>query len=128
MLSTSLIIDNLKKDETTDYKKLCKLLKFSRKDDKAKLNIALEALEKLEIISKNDNNEYLNIKDRTHITAKIRCSSKGYCFAVRDNSSEDIYIKENLLNYAWNGDKVLIRIIKEGVRRRSPEGLSLIHI
>ena len=123
MLSTSLIIDNLKKDETTDYKKLCKLLKFSKKDDRAKLNIALEALEKLEIISKNDKNEYLNIKDKTHITAKIRCSSKGYCFAVRDNSSDDIYIKENLLNYAWNGDKVLVRIIKEGVRRRSPEGI-----
>ena len=123
MLSTSSIIDNLKKDESTDYKKLCKLLKFSKKDDKGKLNIALEALEKLEIISKNDKNEYLNIKDNNHITAKIRCSSKGYCFAVRDNSSEDIYIKENLLNYAWNGDKVLVRIIKEGVRRRSPEGI-----
>ena len=82
MLSTSLIIDNLKKDETIDYKKLCKLLKFSKKDDKAKLNIALEALEKLEIISKNDKNEYLNIKHKNHITARIRCSSKGYCFAV----------------------------------------------
>ncbi len=123
MLSTSLIVDNLKIDETTDYKKLCKLLKFSKKDDKAKLSIALEALEKLEIISKNDKNEYLNIKNKNHITAKIRCSSKGYCFAVRDNTSDDIYIKENLLNYAWNGDKVLVRIIKEGVRRRSPEGI-----
>ena len=123
MLNTSSIIDNLKKEETTDYKKLCKLLKFSKKSDKEKLNIALEALEKLEIISKNENNEFINIKDQKHITAKIRCSSKGYCFAVRDNSSEDIYIKENLLNYAWNGDKVLVRIIKEGVRRRSPEGI-----
>tara|TARA_Y100000589_G_scaffold326076_1_gene365189 strand:+ start:1031 stop:3247 length:2217 start_codon:yes stop_codon:yes gene_type:complete len=123
MLSAALIIDNLKREETTDYKKLCKLLKFSKKDDKAKLNIALEALERLEIISKNDKNEYLNIKDKNHITAKIRCSSKGYCFAVRDNNSEDIYIKENLLNYAWNGDKVLVRIIKEGIRRRSPEGI-----
>ena len=55
--------------------------------------------------------------------AKIRCSSKGYCFAVRDNSKEDIYIKENLLNYAWNGDKVLVRILKEGFKRRSPEGI-----
>ncbi len=123
MLSTSSIIDNLKNDESTDYKKLCKLLRYSRKDDKAKLSIALEALEKLEIICKNDKDEYLNIKDNTHITAKIRCSSKGYCFAVRDNSSEDIYIKENLLNYAWNGDKVLVRITKDGVRRRSPEGI-----
>ena len=70
MLSTSLIINNLRKDETTDYKRLCKLLKLSKKDDKAKLNIALEALEKLEIISKNNKNEYLNTKGNIHITAK----------------------------------------------------------
>jgi len=123
MLSTSLIIDSIKKDETLDYKKLCKLLKISKKNEKVKLDIALEALEKLEIIQKTENNKYLDIRDKNHITAKIRCSSKGYCFAVRDDSNEDIYIKENLMNHAWNGDKVLVRIIKEGVRRRSPEGI-----
>ena len=123
MFCTSHIIDNIKKDEKVDYKKLCKLLKISKKNDKEKLNIALDALEKLQIIRKNDKNEFENIKDDNHISAKIRCSSKGYCFAVRDSSNEDIYIKENLLNYAWNGDKVLVRIIKEGIRRRSPEGV-----
>ena len=123
MFSTSHIIDNIKKDEIVEYKKLCKLLKISKKNDKDKLNIALDALEKLEIIRKNDKNEFENIKNENHISAKIRCSSKGYCFAVRDNSNEDIYIKENLLNYAWNGDKVLVRIIKDGIRRRSPEGV-----
>ena len=123
MFNTSNIIDNIKKDEIVEYKKLCKLLKISKKNDKDKLNIALDALEKLEIIRKNDKNEFENIKNENHIPAKIRCSSKGYCFAVRDNSNEDIYIKENLLNYAWNGDKVLVRIIKDGIRRRSPEGV-----
>ena len=123
MFNTSNIIENIKKDEIIEYKKLCKLLKISKKNDKDKLNIALDALEKLEIIRKNDKNEFENIKNENHIPAKIRCSSKGYCFAVRDNSNEDIYIKENFLNYAWNGDKVLVRIIKEGLRRRSPEGV-----
>ncbi len=123
MFNTAHIIDNINKEEIVEYKKLCKLLKISKKNDKDKLNIALDALEKLEIIRKNDKNEFENIKNENHISAKIRCSSKGYCFAVRDNSNEDIYIKENLLNYAWNGDKVLVRIIKEGLRRRSPEGV-----
>ena len=123
MFSTSNIIDNIKKDEIIEYKKLCKLLKISKKNDKDKLNIALDALQKLEIIKKNDKNEFQNIKDVNHISAKIRCSSKGYCFAVRDNSDEDIYIKENFLNYAWNGDKVLVRVIKEGIRKKSPEGV-----
>ncbi len=123
MFSTSLIIDNLNKKEGLEYKKLCRLLKLSKKSDKDKLDIALRALEELEIINKNGDNEYFKVKESNHLVAKIRCSSKGYCFAVRDNNKEDIYIKENLLNYAWNGDKVLVRIIKEGVRRRSPEGI-----
>lgn len=123
MFSTSSIIENLNQTEGLEYKKLCRLLKLSKKTDKVKLDIALRALEELEIINKNKDNEYFNVKDSNHLVAKIRCSSKGYCFAVRENNNEDIYIKDNLLNYAWNGDKVLVRIIKEGVRRRSPEGV-----
>ena len=123
MFTSSSIIDNLNKSEGLEYKKLCRLLKITKKSDKDKLDIALTALEKLEIINKNENDEYTCIKDNDHLVAKIRCSSKGYCFAVRGKDKEDIYIKENLLNYAWNGDKVLVRIIKEGYRRRSPEGI-----
>ena len=123
MFSTSSIIDNLKQEKGLEYKKLCRLLKISKKSEKDKLVIALEALERLEVINKNSDNEYYNVKDSSHIVAKIRCSSKGYCFAVRDNNKEDIYIRENLLNCAWNGDKVLVRILKEGFRRRSPEGI-----
>jgi len=123
MFTTSSIIDNLNQSEGLEYKKLCRLLKITKKSDKDKLDIALTALEKLEIINKNTDNEYTCSKDSSHIVAKIRCSSKGYCFAVREKNKEDIYIKENLLNCAWNGDKVLVRIIKEGYRRRSPEGI-----
>ena len=123
MFTTSSIIDNLNHSEGLEYKKLCKSLKITKKSDKDKLDIALKALEKLEIINKNEDDEYTCTKESNHIVAKIRCSSKGYCFAVRGKNKEDIYIKENLLNYAWNGDKVLVRIIKEGYRRRSPEGI-----
>jgi ribonuclease R len=123
MFTTSSIIDNLNHSEGLEYKKLCKSLKITKKSDKDKLDIALTALEKLEIINKNADDEYTYTNENNHIVAKIRCSSKGYCFAVRGKNKEDIYIKENLLNYAWNGDKVLVRIIKEGYRRRSPEGI-----
>ena len=100
MFTSSSIIDNLNHSEGLEYKKLCRLLKLSRKSDKDKLDIALTALEKLEIINKNADNEYTCTKNNSHIVAKIRCSSKGYCFAVRGKDKEDIYIKENLLNYA----------------------------
>ncbi len=123
MFSASSIIDNLDQSEGLEFKKLCRTLKITKKSEKDKLAIALTALEKLEIINKNEDNEYTCTQHSKHIVAKIRCSSKGYCFAVRGKNKEDIYIKENLLNYAWNGDKVLVRIIKEGYRRRSPEGI-----
>jgi ribonuclease R len=123
MFSASSIIDNLDQSEGLEFKKLCRTFKLTKKSEKDKLEIALTALEKLEIINKNENNEYTYMQNSNHIVAKIRCSSKGYCFAVRGKNKEDIYIKENLLNYAWNGDKVLVRIIKEGYRRRSPEGI-----
>ncbi|KGF97665.1 3'-to-5' exoribonuclease RNase R [Prochlorococcus marinus str. MIT 9201] len=123
MFSASSIINNLDQSEGLEFKKLCRTLKITKKSEKDKLAIALTALEKLEIINKNEDNEYTCKQHSKHIVAKIRCSSKGYCFAVRGKNKEDIYIKENLLNYAWNGDKVLVRIIKEGYRRRSPEGI-----
>ena len=111
MFTSSSIIDSLNQSEGLEYRKLCRSLKITKKSDKDKLDIALLALEKLEIINKNLNDEYICSKDSNHIVAKIRCSSKGYCFAVRGKNKEDIYIKENLLNHAWNGDKVLIRVM-----------------
>ena len=104
MFTTSSIIDNLNQSEGLEYKKLCRSLKITKKSDKDKLDIALKALEQLEIITKNLDNQYTCTIDSGHILAKIRCSSKGYCFAVRGKNKEDIYIKENLLNYALNGD------------------------
>ena len=34
MFSTASILDNLKQDESVEYKKLCRLLKLSKKKDK----------------------------------------------------------------------------------------------
>jgi len=50
MFTTSSIIDNLNHSEGLEYKKLCRVLKITKKSDKDKLDIALTALEKLEII------------------------------------------------------------------------------
>ena len=42
MFTTSSIIDNLSQVEALEYKKLCRLLKISKKSDKDKLDIALK--------------------------------------------------------------------------------------
>ena len=86
------------------------------------LQIALDALEKIGILTK-DKGRYRRMPEEDLVEAKLRCSSKGFCFAIQDaEGSEDIYIRESNLSNAWNGDRVLVKIIKEGSRRRSPEG------
>ena len=94
MFTSSSIIDNLNQSEGLEYKKLCRSLKITKKSDKDKLNIALTALEKLEIINKNEDDEYTCIKDSDHLVAKIRCSSKGYCFAVRGKTKKISTLKK----------------------------------
>jgi ribonuclease R len=86
------------------------------------LDLALELLEKIGILVKEKGKFRRDSTDQI-VEAKLRCSSKGFCFAIQDEeSADDIYIRESHLSNAWNGDRVLIETIKEGTRRRSPEG------
>lgn len=86
------------------------------------LELALDLLEKIGILVKEKGKFRRELTDRI-VEAKLRCSSKGFCFAIQDReNADDIYIRESHLSNAWNGDRVLIETIKEGTRRRSPEG------
>ncbi|MBD2019810.1 VacB/RNase II family 3'-5' exoribonuclease [Leptolyngbya sp. FACHB-36] len=87
-----------------------------------KLQIALDALEKIGVLAK-DRGRYRRMGEEGVVEGKLRCSSKGFCFAIQDvEGAEDVYIRESQLNNAWNGDRVLVKVTKEGSRKRSPEG------
>ncbi|MEO0852118.1 MAG: ribonuclease R family protein [Cyanobacteria bacterium J06648_11] len=94
------------------------------------LDIALDALVRagyLKSVESEDSEtcSYTLAADKRLVEGQLRCSSKGFCFAIRDEpGEEDIYIHGTNLNGAWNGDRVLARIIKDsrGNRRKSPEG------
>ncbi|MGF1479867.1 MAG: ribonuclease R family protein [Cyanophyceae cyanobacterium] len=91
-------------------------------EDKQKLYIALDILEKIGVLVK-ERGKYRRLYEQEVVEAKLRCSSKGFCFAIQDEEgADDIYVRESQLSNAWNGDRVLVKIIKEGSRRRSPEG------
>ena len=116
------ILENFDNEQVLDISKLEKCLKLTKKLDKENLLIAIKALTKLGII-KNVENEKLSINnDIDFIQGRVRCSSKGYCFVVREDQGEDIYIREANLNNAWHGDSVIVLITKQGVKRRAPEG------
>ena len=122
MTSVLKILESLDCKEGLEIPKLEKSLKLTKKIDKEQLNIAIKALTKLGIIH-NLNDKKLTINNEiSFIKGKVRCSSKGYCFVVREDQGEDIYIREANLNNAWHGDSVIVLITKQGVRRRAPEG------
>ncbi|MEB3332922.1 MAG: RNB domain-containing ribonuclease [Synechococcaceae cyanobacterium] len=115
------LIDQLSSSDTTPVAQLEKSLGLSSSNDQRQLRIGLDALVRLAVLQESE--EGLQLPQNPElIPARLRCSSKGFCFALRDDGGEDIYIRDHQLNHAWNGDRVLVRITREGGRRRSPEG------
>lgn len=121
--SITQLLDNFSDDKLVTPKAIEKKLGISD-DNKSvrKLQVALDALEKIGILEK-DKGRYRRIHEEGLVEGRLRCSSKGFCFAIQDvEGAEDIYVRESRLSNAWNGDRVLVRVTKDGVRRRSPEG------
>ncbi len=122
MVSVAKILELLPQEGSLEIKKLEKMLKLTKKVERTRLEIAITALSKIGLIELDTEATIKIQKLHTYIKAKIRCSSKGYCFAVREDNEEDIYIREQHLNHAWHGDYVLVKIEREALKRRSPEG------
>ena len=120
--SVAALLANFTDDKLVAPKVLEKKLGYQDEQSIEKLQIALDALEKVGILVK-DRGRYRRVYEEDVVEAKLRCSSKGFCFAIQDiEGADDIYIRESHLSTAWNGDRVLVKITKEGSRRRSPEG------
>jgi ribonuclease R len=120
--SIATLLANFTDDKLVARKLLEKKLGCEDELSLLKLHITLEVLEKIGILAK-ERGKYRRETEEGLIEAKLRCSSKGFCFAIQDvEGAEDIYIRESHLSNAWNGDRVLVRVLKEGSRRRSPEG------
>lgn len=120
--SIATLLSNFADEKLVAPKVLEKKLGATDNGSLRQLQIVLDALEKIGILVK-DRGRYRRVYDEGIVEGKLRCSSKGFCFAIQDTEdAEDIYIRESNLSTAWNGDRVLVRVLKEGSRRRSPEG------
>lgn len=121
-LSIGALLANFSDNKLIAPKVLEKKLNCEDGSSLHRLQIALDALERTGVLVK-DRGKYRRVHEEGVIEGKLRCSSKGFCFAIQDaEETEDIYIRENQLSTAWNGDRVLVKVTKEGRRRRSPEG------
>ncbi|MBE9101100.1 ribonuclease R family protein [Vacuolonema iberomarrocanum] len=120
--SIASLFSNFQDDKLVAPKVLEKKLECEDEDSIRRLHIALDALERIGLLVK-ERGKYKRVSEDDVVEGKLRCSSKGFCFAIQDEEgAEDIYVRESQLNTAWNGDRVLVRVTKEGSRRRSPEG------
>ncbi|MDJ0799745.1 MAG: ribonuclease R [Calothrix sp. MO_167.B12] len=120
--SIATLLANFTDDKLVARKLLEKKLGCEDDINLKKLQISLEVLEEIGLLSK-ERGKFRRMAEEELIEAKLRCSSKGFCFAIQDvEGAEDIYIRESHLSNAWNGDRVLVKVLKEGSRRRSPEG------
>ena len=120
--SIAALLASFSDDKLVAPKALEKKLGVREGECAQKLQIALDALERINILEK-DRGRYRRVPEDKLVEGKLRCSSKGFCFAIQDvEGADDIYIRESQLNTAWNGDRVLVSVTKEGSRRRSPEG------
>lgn len=120
--SIATILSHLSDNKLVAPKVLEKKLNLQDEQSVQQLQVALDALERIGIIVK-ERGKYRRPPQEEIVEAKLRCSSKGFCFAIQDHEgTDDIYVRESHLGSAWNGDRVLVKVIKEGSRRRSPEG------
>ena len=115
------LLDQLPLNEALPIAQLEKALSLSATVDKQQLRIGIHGLIKLGLLDDTEAG-LVRLETPELIPARLRCSSKGFCFALREDGGEDIYIRDHQLNHAWNGDRVLVRVTREGGRRRSPEG------
>lgn len=114
----------LSQEQWTDKDTLLALLPSPDPEAQEMLEIALDGLVRAGFLERTgDPPRYRRRPDESLVVGRLRCSSKGFCFAIRDEpGAEDVYIHGSNLSGAWNGDQVIARITKEGNRRRSPEG------
>lgn len=120
--SISQVLETFNDDKLVAPKLIEKKIGITTESQAQQLQIALDALAKIGILAK-DKGRYRRAETEQLVEGRLRCSSKGFCFAIQETEgAEDIYIRENDLSNAWNGDRVLVKVTKNGVRRRSPEG------
>ncbi|MDO4281604.1 MAG: RNB domain-containing ribonuclease, partial [Peptococcaceae bacterium] len=76
---------------------------------------ALSALEKSGKLIKNRANRYGIPEQMNLFTGRVKKNKKGFGFFVtEDLDTEDLFIPPNRLNTAQNGDRVIVRLMKQG--------------
>ncbi|MEN9216834.1 MAG: RNB domain-containing ribonuclease [Gloeomargarita sp. HHBFW_bins_162] len=115
------LLGNLSEDKLVAPKVLAKKLFCEDENDRLRLKIALDALTKLELVTE-EFGKYRRVALPDVVKARLRFS-RGSFWAIQDEpGAADIYIPARYLGTAWHGDRGLVKVMRKGRNRRSPEG------
>lgn len=101
------------------FKELAMLLQVS-KEQRDDLRLALEALESEGKIYLSQRGKYCK-GEAKRLTGTYRANQKGFGFVVAEGCGRDVYIGEEYIGGAFDGDEVEFSIIKD-VPGKNPEG------
>ena len=82
------LIDQLPAQEQLSLSSLEQALGLGSTSEQQQLRIALTALVRVGVLQETEHG-ISRVEDEGLIEARLRCSSKGFCFALREDGGED---------------------------------------
>ena len=76
------LLDQLSSNDSVETAVVAKILKLTNQSDKKSLDIAIDALSKMGVLTRCDGDVVALSRNDELIDARLRCSSKGFCFAI----------------------------------------------
>lgn len=114
------ILEIIRNSKPRSKDELTKLFKIKNKEKKQFLKI-VEELQSEGFIFEDSRKKYRVVDNDKFFYGKLQTNAKGFGFLITENLDEDIYISKNNLNFALNGDEVIVRRYKDSSGDR-PEG------
>ncbi|MEN9228853.1 MAG: RNB domain-containing ribonuclease [Gloeomargarita sp. HHBFW_bins_205] len=115
------LLGNLPEDKLIAPKVLAKKLFCETESDRRRLRIALDVLTKLALVTE-EFGKYRRVPMPDVVKARLRFSRGSFWAVQEEPGTADIYIPARYLGTAWHGDWGLIKVMRKGRNRRSPEG------
>lgn len=114
------ILEFIKNSKPRSKDELTKLFKIKNKEKKEFLKI-VEELQSEGLVFEDSRKKYRFVDNDKFFYGKLQTNAKGFGFLITENLDEDIYISKNNLNFALNGDEVIVRRYKDSSGDK-PEG------
>lgn len=114
------ILEVIKNSKPQTKEDLAKVFNI-KKRDRENFYFLLENLQRQGLVFEDKKAKLIFVDNKTYFFGKIQTSKKGFGFLITENLDEDIYISEENLNFALNGDDVIVKKYKDSSGSK-PEG------